>query len=100
MAVTGVQTCALPISGLGFGCLLPSLQAILINRSSPARVGVATSTFFLLLDIGTGVGPVFLGLVVASFGFPAMYWASAGLVVVGGVLYALVHGVRAGGRRA
>ena len=62
-------------------------------------MGVATSTFFLLLDIGTGVGPVFLGLIVAGFGFPMMYWFAAGLVVVGGVLYALVHGLRAGGRR-
>ena len=88
------------LTGLGFGCLLPSLQAILINKTSPARVGVATSTFFLLLDIGTGVGPVFLGLIVAGFGFPAMYGASAGLVVVGGALYALVHGLRSGGRRA
>ena len=87
------------LTGLGFGCLLPSLQAILINRTTPARVGVATSTFFLLLDIGTGVGPVFLGLIVAGFGFPMMYWFAAGLVVVGGVLYALVHGRRAGGRR-
>jgi MFS family permease len=87
------------LTGLGFGCLLPSLQAILINKTSPARVGVATSTFFLLLDIGTGVGPVFLGLIVAASGFPAMYGASAGLVVVGGALYALVHGLRAGGRR-
>lgn len=87
------------LTGLGFGCLLPSLQAILINKTSPARVGVATSTFFLLLDIGTGVGPVFLGIIIADFGFPAMYGVSAGLVVVGGALYALVHGLRAGGRR-
>ncbi|WP_029089609.1 MFS transporter [Brevibacterium album] len=85
--------------GLGFGCLLPSLQAILISRTPAARVGVATSTFYLMLDFGTGVGPVFLGPVAAAGGYSAMYWLCGGLVVVAAVVYALVHGRRARGGR-
>ncbi|SMY03724.1 Major Facilitator Superfamily protein [Brevibacterium aurantiacum] len=75
-------------TGLGFGCLLPSLQAILISRTTPAQVGVATSTFFLILDLGTGVGPVLLGLFASAAGYTAMYWLSA-------AAYALVAGFRA-----
>lgn len=86
--------------GLGFGCLMPSLQAILISRTPAARVGVATSTFFLILDVGTGLGPLFLGSVAAAGGYPAMYWLCGGLVVLAAVIYLCVHGRRArGGRR-
>ena len=84
------------LTGLGFGCLLPSLQAILISRTTPAQVGVATSTFFLILDVGTGVGPVLLGLFASAAGYTAMYWLSAGFVLVSAAVYALVHGFRVG----
>lgn len=83
-------------TGLGFGCLLPSLQAILISRTTPAKIGVATSTFFLILDVGTGVGPVLLGLFASVAGYTAMYWLSAGFVLVSAAVYALVHGLRVG----
>jgi MFS family permease len=83
--------------GLGFGCLLPSLQSILIARTPAARVGVATSTFYLMLDAGTGVGPVVLGAVAGSGGYSAMYWLCGGLVVVAAAVYLLVHGRRARG---
>lgn len=63
-----------------------------MNLSAPARVGVATSTFYLFLDLGSGVGPILLGLVVTWLGFPAMFLAAAALAVISGVLYLVVHG--------
>lgn len=88
------------LTGLGFGCLLPSMQAILISRTSPAEVGVATSTFFLVLDVGTGLGPVFLGAFAGLVSYTAMFWLSAGFVLVSAAVYAAVHGLRSGwGRR-
>lgn len=80
------------ILGLGFGTLLPALQTILINQVPGARVGVATSTFFLLLDIGSGLGPVILGVIVEFVGFASMFQGAALLAVVAGGLYYLFHG--------
>lgn len=85
--------------GLGFGSLMPSLLAVVVNLSSPARVGVTTSTFYLFLDLGSGLGPILLGYAVTAFGFSAMFLIGAGLAVVSGVLYMLVHGRTPAARR-
>lgn len=47
--------------GLGFGSLMPSAQTITVKSVEMARVPVATSSFFLLLDVGSGIGPIILG---------------------------------------
>lgn len=86
------------LTGLGFGCLLPSLQAILISHTPNARVGVATSTFFLMLDVGTGIGPVVLGVIAERGGYSPMFWTCSGLVVLSAILYFFVHGRHAGRR--
>lgn len=81
--------------GLGMGTLQSSAQAVAVSLVEPARVGVATSTFFLLLDLGTGLAPLALGLVVAGIGYGPMYLVLAGLLLVAGVQYHLLHGRRA-----
>lgn len=86
-------------AGVGFGSLMSSTQAITISAAGPARVGVATSTFFLLMDLGFGLGPVLLGAVVAAASYQTMYLVAACLVLLGGVLYFVVHGRTAGGRK-
>lgn len=81
--------------GLGFGSLLPSLLAVVVNLSVPSRVGVVTSTFYLFLDLGSGLGPILLGYVVTGFGFPVMFLVAAALTVLSGLLYVYVHGRQA-----
>lgn len=95
---TGLIVLAGVLIGLGFGCLLPTMQTILINQVPATRVGVATSTFFLLLDTGSGVGPVLLGVVGGVTGFPTMFMLSSVVALVAGILYLLFHGLAAGGR--
>ena len=56
------------------------------------RVGTATSTFYLLLDAGTGLGPLLLGLLIPVAGFPGMYTVLAGVVLASTLLYHAVHG--------
>lgn len=80
------------ILGFGFGTLLPSMQSILINQVPGTRVGVATSTFFLLLDIGSGLGPVILGVLVEAVGFATMFQGATVLAAMAGFLYFLFHG--------
>lgn len=77
--------------GFGFGAMMPCAQAIAIKLSPPHRVGLATSTFYLFLDIGTGFGPIILGLLLPLLGFEGMYVALAVLMVGAIVLYYFVH---------
>lgn len=86
------------LTGFGFGALMPCAQAIAVTRAPDSRVGYATATFYLLLDIGTGIGPIALGLVVGAAGFPAMYAILAGVVACLTVLYHFVHGRNRVGR--
>ena len=48
--------------GIGYGNLSSSMQAIAIKVSPSTKYGLATSTYFIGLDIGIGFGPSFLGL--------------------------------------
>jgi len=88
IAVAGV------LLGFGFGCLLPTMQAILINQVPATRVGVATSTFFLLLDTGSGLGPVLLGVLAGATGYANMFLICAAVVGVSAGGYLFFHGAR------
>jgi len=78
--------------GLGFGGLLPSGQVIAVSLAPPERVGTATSTYFLMLDLGSGFGPMLLGVVISQTGYQAMYLTVSAVVVATMVLYHFVHG--------
>ena len=35
-----------------------------------------------MLDLGTGVGPIVLGLLIAPWGYPTVFWVGAALALV------------------
>ncbi|WP_237687323.1 MFS transporter [Arthrobacter jiangjiafuii] len=78
--------------GVGFGALVPTAQAIAVTMAPPHRIGLATSTFFIMMDAGVGLGPLALGALVSLTGFQGMYWLLAGCVLATTVLYHFVHG--------
>lgn len=78
--------------GFGFGSLTPCAQAIAVTMAAPSRVGIATSTFFILMDAGVGFGPLLLGMLLPLSGFHGMYWVLAGIMLLSTVLYYFVHG--------
>lgn len=78
--------------GLGFGGLLPSGQVIAVSLAPDHRVGTATATYYLMLDLGSGLGPMVLGLLIPHTGYHGMYGLLAGVVVVAMALYHFVHG--------
>lgn len=94
-----IVAAAVPM-GLGFGSLFPSAQAIAVTVTAPHRVGLAISTFFIMLDLGTGLGPVVLGALVPRLGLSGVYLICAGLVVLAAGMYFLFHGRSRGGRPA
>ncbi|WP_285313476.1 MFS transporter [Pseudarthrobacter sp. fls2-241-R2A-168] len=86
-------------SGLGFGGLMPSVQAMAVKAVPEARIGLAISTFYVLLDVGVGFGPVLLGAFLPLTGFAGMYAALSASVVLTIGVYLLVHGRKPEARR-
>lgn len=77
---------------LGFGTIMSCSQAIAIKESPKHRVGLATSTFFICMDGGMGVGPFLTGLLVPSFEYRGMYLTLAVVVLLSIILYYYLHG--------
>ncbi|WP_151734841.1 MFS transporter ['Paenibacillus yunnanensis' Narsing Rao et al. 2020] len=82
------------IIGLGYGTVMSSAQAITAKVSPPHRIGLATSTFFFSVDLGIGVGPLIVGILVPYTGYRGMYLTMAALVLGTVAIYHKVHGRR------
>jgi MFS family permease len=61
--------------GFGYGTYMSSAQTVAIQSAPAHRVGLATSTFFILTDIGLGIGPFMQGFLVPSIGYSGLYIA-------------------------
>lgn len=83
--------------GLGIGTLLSCAQVIAVSVTPVHRVGVATSTLFIMLDLGTGLGPVALGALAEQWNYRAMYLSLSVLVLVAVWVYHRTHGRHRGG---
>ncbi len=57
-----------------------------VRVTSDARLSVANATFYMLLDVGVGVGPILLGIVAPLIGYANLYLCMA---VVGALALAL-----------
>ncbi|MBQ3301821.1 MAG: MFS transporter, partial [Eggerthellaceae bacterium] len=78
------------LMAFGFGAQFPVLQAIAVRKSMGARVGVATSTFFVLSDFATGMGPAMTGALVPYMGYAGMYLFCVAIVVAAILFYTFV----------
>jgi MFS family permease len=76
------------VTGFGFSVLFPSLALIVVNEAGPARRGAALGTFTAFFDIGMGVGGLVAGAIAGAAGYPAVFWAAAGLAGAGGAVAA------------
>ena len=78
--------------GLGFGNLQSCIQAITINLADEDRVGIATATFLIAFESGTGFGPSILGLLIPLVGYNGMYFSLGIVVLLTIILYHILHG--------
>ncbi|ANZ34627.1 MFS transporter [Staphylococcus carnosus] len=78
--------------GIGYGNLSSLMQAIAIKVTTPEKYGLATSTYFIGIDIGIGFGPSLLGAFTSSITYGQLYGAMAILTVITAILYFLLHG--------
>ncbi|WP_243298618.1 MFS transporter [Bacillus litorisediminis] len=86
--------------GLGFGNMQSVTQAIAIKLTPSHRMGLATSTFFILIDAGYGFGPYLLGFVIPLAGYNLLYAILGVTVLATAILYFFLHGQKETSARA
>ncbi|WP_210135200.1 MFS transporter [Staphylococcus sp. GDX8P80P] len=78
--------------GFGYGTIIPTAQAIAIQQSPKHKMGLATSTYFIFVDFGAGMGPFILGLIIPFMRYRNLYLAMALLLAVAIIVYYIAHG--------
>lgn len=78
--------------GLGYGTFMSNGQAVTVKIVPIHRIGVATSTYFIALDIGLGFGPYILGGVKEMLGYTEMFQFTAVVSLVALVAYYCLYG--------
>ena len=78
--------------GLGHGNFNSIAQTIAVKVTEPQSFGLATSTFFTLMNFGFGIGPYVLGFFVSTYGYRSIFVSSAILFVICIPIYHLLHG--------
>ena len=73
--------------GFGYGTVTASCHALAVHCAPMHQVGIATSTYFVLLDLGIGVGPYTLGSSIPDFGFQVVYIGAGAVSLLGIGLY-------------
>lgn len=82
--------------GLGFGIIQACGMATALKDTPPHRLGFASSTFYVFVDIGVGIGPFTLGLFVPYIGYRGMYLSLSVVSFICIFVYYLLHGRKAG----
>ena len=72
---------------LGFGNLSSISQTVAINSTTPNRMGLATATFFIFYDLGSGFGPSILGSIISLTSYSSLYLILGVLVLVILIIY-------------
>ena len=79
------------IIGLGYGNFLSCGQAISIKGAPPHRLGLATATYYIFLDVGFGVGPYIFGSLVPFTGYRGLYLMMAMVILATIILYYFLY---------
>jgi MFS family permease len=79
------------IIGLGYGNFLSCGQAISIKGAPPHRLGLATATYYIFLDVGFGVGPYLFGSILPFTGYRGLYLMMAMVILATIVLYYFLY---------
>ncbi|MFI3321051.1 MAG: MFS transporter [Rikenellaceae bacterium] len=69
--------------GIGFGCVNPAFQALLINLAPHNRRGTANATFYTFFDLGIGGGIALGGVIIEYFDFTTLLSICALLILIG-----------------
>lgn len=59
--------------GYGVGTIQSSGLAVAVKTAADENIAKANATFYVLLDLGVGVGPLLLGVLVPAIGYVWLY---------------------------
>ena len=90
---------AAALLGFGVGTIQASGLALAVRTAPDSRLSLANSTFYILLDVGVGIGPLILGMVQPLWGYQGLFAAMAGVAVVALAAYLAVSRKGAATRR-
>ncbi|HWJ02346.1 MAG TPA: MFS transporter, partial [Verrucomicrobiae bacterium] len=77
------------VLGFGFGSLMPTLNAMVVDKVPPHKRGGALATFTSFMDIGIGTGSVAMGFAAKQLGYPNTFWVASILILLGWVYFIL-----------
>lgn len=79
--------------GYGIGATQSIVQAVIARDAPPDELGKSNSTFFMSMDLGSGIGPLIIGAIIPYIGYSGSYFVLACIAIAAGVLYHFVHGL-------
>jgi MFS family permease len=92
-AVNGIMLLlAGALIGLGYGNFISCAQATSIKDVPPHRLGLATATFFIFVDLGFGIGPYILGSLVPFTGYRGLYLIMTVVILATVPVYYFLYG--------
>ena len=77
--------------GLGYGSLMPIMNAEAVRHCPREKRGSANATFYIALDLGVGGGSILLGWLTNFISPASMYLVAAGSVAFSLVLYLIIY---------
>ncbi len=86
------------IIALGYGNFISCAQAISIKDVLPHRMGLATTTYFIFVDLGFGLGPYVLGALVSLTGYRGLYLTMTLVILAVIPLYYFIAGEKGADR--
>ncbi|PID05852.1 MULTISPECIES: MFS transporter [unclassified Sporosarcina] len=78
--------------GFGYGSINSIAQAIAVKVTPIHRIGLATSTYFILFELGLGLGPFTYGFFIPHIGYRGIYLAAFFMILLSILLYYILHG--------
>ncbi len=75
--------------GFGFGLVAPAVQAMMVELVPASRRGTANSTYFIALDLGSGLGMLVGGTIAHLWSYQMLYIIGVTFALVAGLFYLL-----------
>ncbi len=76
--------------GIGFGCVNPAFQSLLVNLAPHNRRGTANATFYTFFDLGIGGGIALGGVIIEYFDFKLLLSVCGALILLGALYFKFI----------
>ncbi|MCD8317155.1 MAG: MFS transporter [Eggerthellaceae bacterium] len=76
--------------GFGIGNIQSCGLAMAVRMTPDTRLNLANASFYIMIDLGVGVGPVILGIFTPILGYSITYMCMGGITIVALILFLIV----------